>query len=115
MFRSLLNYAPVQVFSALSIFLLIAVQTSYLTVESYGLLAIFMLIMEVVRSCSSQWINTSLLRLYPSEKDPKRLALAATALKMIWGLYMPALGFVGLGLLYYQALELMSLLALGAL
>ncbi|MBJ7018622.1 oligosaccharide flippase family protein, partial [Vibrio cholerae] len=65
MIASLLKYAPVQVFSALSVFALIAVQTRFLSPENYGVLAVAMVVLELVRAFSAQWLNTSMLRLHP--------------------------------------------------
>lgn len=65
MIASLLKYAPVQVISALSVFALIAVHTHFLTPEYYGVLAVAMVVLELVRAFSTQWLNTSMLRLYP--------------------------------------------------
>lgn len=76
MIRSLLKYAPVQVFAALSVFVLIAIQTRFLTPESYGVLAVAMVILELVRAFSTQWLNTSMLRLYPSCSEPEQQQLA---------------------------------------
>lgn len=69
MIASLLKYAPVQVFSALSVFALIAVQTRFLSPEHYGVLAVAMVVLELVRAFSAQWLNTSMLRLYPGYSD----------------------------------------------
>lgn len=91
MFNSLLKFAPVQVFSSLSVFFLIAIQTRYLSVEEYGALTILMVMVEVSRAYASQWVSTSLLRLYPSASVEERKKLAPTGMLIIYGLCIPAI------------------------
>ena len=50
MLKKLLSYAPVQIVSALSVFLLIAIQTRFLTIAEYGLLALVLVFMETTRA-----------------------------------------------------------------
>ncbi|WP_022945840.1 lipopolysaccharide biosynthesis protein [Pseudoalteromonas ruthenica] len=84
MFNKLLSYAPVQIFSALSVFALIAIQTRFLTVSEYGLLAVLLVIMESTRSMFAQWINTALLRFYPSAQSPEREQLLCLSSSLLW-------------------------------
>lgn len=65
MINVFLRYAPVQVFSAISVFLLISIQTKYLLPSEYGVLAISLVLLELVRAVCTQWLNTSMIRLYP--------------------------------------------------
>ncbi len=64
-----LRYAPVQIFSALSVFALISIQTRFLDPSEYGLLAVSVVLLELVRTVCTQWLNTSMLRLYPGASD----------------------------------------------
>ena len=68
MFNALLKYAPVQIFAAFSVFALISIHTKLLTTTEYGMLALMLLTVEVVRAVAAQWINSSMLRLLPSKK-----------------------------------------------
>ncbi|OEE38055.1 exopolysaccharide biosynthesis flippase VpsE [Vibrio anguillarum] len=115
MIASLLRYAPVQVFAALSVFMLIAVQTRFLTPENYGVLAVAMVVLELVRAFSTQWLNTSMLRLYPGYSDREQVQLVQTiSLLVIIG---SLLGFIVIAatLFIYQQLNWERLLILGAL
>ena len=77
MIKKLLTYAPVQIFSALSLFTLIAVQTRFLLPQEYGFLAVLMVIVEASRSVLIQWINNCLIRFYPSaEQDRQKQILS---------------------------------------
>ena len=115
MFRSLLKFAPVQAFSSLSVFFLIAIQTRFLTVKEYGLLALFLVLIEVFRAFVSQWLSTSMLRLYPASSYETKRLQAATTLKLIYGLWLPACGALALCLLSYDAFEVSTLGALAGL
>lgn len=115
MLSSLLKFAPVQVFSSLSIFFLIAIQTRFLSVEEYGLLALLMVLIELFRACTSQWLSTSLLRLYPSASLQERRLQAVTALKIIYGLWLPACGGIALCLLAYNQFQADITVALACL
>ena len=53
MISKLFKYAPVQILSAFSLFLLISIQTRYLSPNEYGLLAIFLVFTEGARSVLS--------------------------------------------------------------
>ncbi|ENM5747808.1 exopolysaccharide biosynthesis flippase VpsE [Vibrio mimicus] len=115
MITSLLKYAPVQVFSALSVFILIAIQTRFLSPQNYGVLAVAMVVLELVRAFSTQWLNTSLLRLYPAYSVNQQKQLVQTiSLAALLGSLM---GFVIMaGVLYaYQQLSVRLLLVLCAL
>ncbi|EOX3390004.1 exopolysaccharide biosynthesis flippase VpsE [Vibrio cholerae] len=115
MIASLLKYAPVQVFSALSVFALIAVQTRFLSPEHYGVLAVAMVVIELVRAFSAQWLNTSMLRLYPGYSDGEQVQLIQSiSLLVIIG---SLLGFIVIAatLFIYQQLNWERLLVLSAL
>ncbi|PAR27072.1 exopolysaccharide biosynthesis flippase VpsE [Vibrio metoecus] len=115
MIRHLFQYAPVQAFSALSVFVLIAVQTRFLTLENYGVLAVAMVVLELVRAFSSQWLNSSMLRLYPGYSVREQVQLVQTiSLLVIIG---SLLGFIAIAatLFIYQQLNWELLLVLGAL
>ena len=102
MLKKLLQYAPVQIISALSVFLLIAIQTKFLGVEDYGLLAIFFLVTEVVRSFSAQWVNTSMLRLYPAENSSNKAHFQTIAVCLLSALFVPASGIIVIAIFYYD-------------
>lgn len=102
---SLLKYAPIQIISSLSVFGLIALQTRLLDIEVYGLLALAMVILEVIRSISSQWINGALIRLYPETRTEEKAALAETSLLIIWLLFIPAVSAIGIGLYIYNQMH----------
>lgn len=113
MINKLFKYAPVQIFSALSLFILIALQAKYLSVEAYGVLAIFMLITEITRAFSMQWIANSMLRLYPSQTKSNKVGYISVAVSMLVSLFIPALALLIIGMLYYEIFDLrtFSLLA----
>jgi len=111
-FNKLLQYAPVQILSALSVFLLIALQAKFLTLEKYGVLAVFMLITEVSRSFSVQWVNSSMLRLYPSQSPEYKLEYLTAGIVMSASLFIPAMVLIALGIFYYELLSLSTLLIL---
>jgi O-antigen/teichoic acid export membrane protein len=102
MLKKLLQYAPVQIISALSIFLLIAIQTKFLGIDDYGMLAIFFLVSEVVRSFSAQWVNTSMLRLYPTEKSDNKKHYQTVAICLLAALFVPATGLIAIVIFYYD-------------
>ncbi len=102
MLNKLLKYAPVQMFAALSVFALIAIQTKYLSVEAYGILAMFMLITEITRSFSMQWVASSMLRLYPSQTTKIKAEYLAAAINMLIMLFIPALALIAVGVFYYE-------------
>ncbi|MGR5318945.1 lipopolysaccharide biosynthesis protein [Vibrio sp. DNB22_19_1] len=78
MLGKLLTYSPVQLFSSIAIFSLIAIQTRILGLEEYGLLSVFIVISELLRYVTSQWIISTLLRFYPSANTIKKNQLAST-------------------------------------
>ncbi|MGL4191907.1 oligosaccharide flippase family protein [Vibrio misgurnus] len=104
MIGQLLRYAPVQVFSALSVFLLIAIQTRFLTPENYGLLAVSMVVLELVRAFTTQWLNTSMLRLYPiySAQEQQQLVQSISLTILFGGL----VGFVVIAFALYANQQL---------
>lgn len=83
MIKKLLIYAPVQIFSALSLFALIAVHTRFLHPESYGFLAVLLVIIEVSRSVLVQWINNCLIRFYPSAESKKQKQIYTVAVRWL--------------------------------
>ncbi|EEZ00647.1 polysaccharide export protein putative [Vibrio sp. RC586] len=115
MIASLLKYAPVQVFSALSVFVLIAIQTRFLSPQNYGVLAVAMVILELVRAFSTQWLNTSMLRLYPaySAQEQQELVQSISLTALLGSL----IGFlvIAVALYAYQQLSGSLLLVLCAL
>ncbi|HGE6132100.1 TPA: exopolysaccharide biosynthesis flippase VpsE [Vibrio cholerae] len=112
MIASLLKYAPVQVISALSVFALIAVHTHFLTPEYYGVLAVAMVVLELVRAFSTQWLNTSMLRLYPGYSEQEKVRLVQTI--SLFTIAGSLLGFVIIAviLFVYQQMYLERLLIL---
>ncbi|PAR49041.1 sugar transporter, partial [Vibrio metoecus] len=115
MIRYLFQYAPAQAFSALSVFVLMAVQTRFLTLENYGILAVAMVVLELVRAFSTQWLNTSMLRFYPAYSVREQAQLVQTiSLMTILGSLLGSLA-IAVILLVYQDLNLERLLALCAL
>ncbi|MGC9551037.1 lipopolysaccharide biosynthesis protein, partial [Vibrio metoecus] len=99
MIASLLKYAPVQVISALSVFTLIAVQTRFLAPENYGVLAVAMVVLELVRAFSTQWLNTSMLRLYPAYSNQEQGQLVQTISMM--AIVGSLVGFVAIALILF--------------
>lgn len=89
--------------SALSVFLLISIQANFLGIEDYGMLAIFFLVTEVVRSLSAQWINASMLRFYPAETKENQSYYRMIAVCLLSALFVPATGVVAISILYYDA------------
>lgn len=85
MIKKLLTYAPVQIFSALSLFALIAVQTRFLLPEEYGFLAVLMVIVEASRSVLVQWINNCLIRFYPSAEQGRQKQISVTVIRWLIG------------------------------
>lgn len=85
MIKKLLTYAPVQIFSALSLFALIAVQTRFLLPEEYGFLAVLMVIVEASRSVLVQWINNCLIRFYPSAELDRQKQISAAVVRWLIG------------------------------
>lgn len=85
MIKKLLTYAPVQIFSALSLFALIAVQTRFLLPQEYGFLAVLMVIVEASRSVLIQWINNCLIRFYPSAERDRQKQISATVVRWLIG------------------------------
>ena len=98
MLKSLLKYAPVQIFAAISVFALISIHTKLLTTTEYGMLALMLLTVEVVRAVAAQWINSSILRLLPSKKEEEYEHFAAIATSIIFCCTLPAVALVILGL-----------------
>lgn len=99
MIASLLKYAPVQIISALSVFTLIAVQTRFLAPANYGVLAVAMVVLELVRAFSTQWLNTSMLRLYPAYSNQEQGQLVQTISMM--AIVGSLVGFVAIALILF--------------
>jgi O-antigen/teichoic acid export membrane protein len=115
MFKKLFNYAPVQVFSALSVFLLIAIQTRFLTIAEYGLLALVLVFMETTRAFVAQWINSSLIRLLPAESKQGKKELLALSFRLLLFLIVPGSISLALCLLFSGELSIALWMALSLL
>lgn len=89
MLKTLLHYAPVQIASALSVFVLIALQTRYLGVETYGVLSVYLVLVEITRTVYSQWLNTALIRHYPGADKTDKPLYASVVFSGIVGLFLP--------------------------
>lgn len=89
MLKTLLRYAPVQVASAFGIFVLIALQTRYLGVEEYGLLSVYLVLVEITRAIYSQWLNTTLIRHYPAATTSDKNLYTSIVFTGIVGLFLP--------------------------
>ncbi len=111
MYNALLKYAPVQFFAAISVFALISIHTKLLTTTEYGMLALMLLTVEVVRAVAAQWINSSMLRLLPSKKAEEYEQFAAIASSIIFCCTLPALALVSLGLYLTELLTLYTFIA----
>lgn len=82
MISTLLKYSPVQIISALSVFILIYIHTTYLDPGVYGKLSIVLVILEIIRVFVTQWLNVSMLRIYPGAKLEERVIIEQTVLGM---------------------------------
>ena len=111
MHKSLLKYAPVQIFAAISVFALISIHTKLLKTTEYGMLALMLLTVEVVRAVAAQWINSSMLRLLPSKKEEEYEHFAAIATSIIFCCTLPALVLVILGLYLTDLLTFYTFIA----
>ncbi|WP_099077858.1 oligosaccharide flippase family protein [Vibrio sp. PID17_43] len=89
MLKTLLHYAPVQIASALSVFVLIALQTRYLGVEAYGVLSVYLVLVEITRTVYSQWLNTALIRHYPGADKTNKTLYASVVFSGIVGFFLP--------------------------
>ncbi|MGR5130756.1 oligosaccharide flippase family protein [Vibrio alfacsensis] len=89
MLKSLFHYAPVQISSALGVFVLIGMQTRYLGVEDYGVLSVYLVLVEIARAIYSQWINTTLIRYYPSASKDDKEIYTSIAFSGIVRLFLP--------------------------
>jgi O-antigen/teichoic acid export membrane protein len=115
MLKKLLSYAPVQIISALSVFLLIAIQTRFLTVAEYGLLALVLVFMETTRAFVAQWINVSLIRLLPAESKKGKKELLTLSFQLLLFLIVPGSISLALCLLFSDELSIILWLALSSL
>lgn len=89
MLKTLLRYAPVQVASALSVFVLIALQTRYLGVEDYGVLSVYLVVVELTRAAYSQWLNTTLIRHYPAADESEKRTYSSIVFSGVVGMFLP--------------------------
>ncbi len=115
MLKKLLSYAPVQIVSALSVFLLIAIQTRFLTIAEYGLLALVLVFMETTRAFVAQWINASLIRLLPAESKKGKKELLTLSFQLLLFLIVPGSISLALCLLFSDELTIILWLALSLL
>ena len=115
MLKKLLSYAPVQVISALSVFLLIAIQTRFLTIAEYGLLALVLVFMETTRAFVAQWINVSLIRLLPAESKEGKKELLTLSFQLLLFLIVPGSISLALCLLLSDELSFVLWFALSLL
>ena len=111
MFKALLKYAPVQVFAAISVFALISIHTKLLTTTEYGMLALMLLTVEIVRAVAAQWINLSMLRLLPSKSSDQHSYFAAIACSIILCCTLPAFALVIVGLHLTELLSINTSIA----
>ncbi len=102
MLAKIKTYAPVQVVSAVSVFALIAVQTRFLSVSDYGLLAVLLVILECNRATLVQWVNSSLIRLYPSANDENKAQLIGLSSRVFWALSCVACGTIAVCLVAFS-------------
>ncbi len=106
MLKKLLSYAPVQIISALCVFLLIAIQTRFLTIAEYGLLALVLVFMETTRAFVAQWINSSLIRLLPAESKNGKKELVTLSFQLLLFLIVPGSISLALCLLFSDELSI---------
>ncbi|MBQ4834144.1 lipopolysaccharide biosynthesis protein [Pseudoalteromonas sp. MMG010] len=106
MLLKLFTYAPVQLFSAVSIFALISIHTKYLTIVEYGMLSLIFLSMEVVRAVAAQWINASMLRLLPEKNKQDALEYAGLSLLILLLCTLPAFVLISVCLYLVELLTL---------
>ncbi len=102
MLATIKTYAPVQVASAVSVFALIAVQTRFLSVSDYGLLAVLLVILECNRATLIQWVNNSLIRLYPSANEENKAQLISLSSRIFWVLSCVACGTIAVCLVAFS-------------
>lgn len=101
MINKLFKYAPVQLFSALSLFVLISIQTRFLTPKEYGLLAILLVFSEGARSVLIQWVNSCLIRFYStSDADIKPSFQSQTTRWLIYNLLISSVVIAGCMLVF---------------
>lgn len=113
MLNRLLQYAPVQVASALSIFSLIALQTRYLGTEDYGLLSVCLVLVEITRSIYSQWLNTALIRHYPSASNTDKNTYSNIVFSSLIKLFLPvAIAFTTLAIIMFKQVTLTAIFVL---
>lgn len=115
MIVSLFRYAPVQIFSAISVFALIILQTKYLEPENYGLLTVVMIVLELVRMIGTQWLNVSMLRLMPvgdvvEKKEIEDTTLLLMICGCLIGFLIIILGLKLYGILSWKVFGLLSCL-----
>ncbi|MGR5207598.1 oligosaccharide flippase family protein [Vibrio alfacsensis] len=113
MLNRLLQYAPVQLASALSVFSLIAIQTRYLGAEGYGLLSVCLVLVEITRSIYSQWLNTALIRHYPSASKTDKNTYSNIVFSSLIKLFLPvAIAFTTLAIIMFKQVTLTAIFIL---
>ncbi len=103
--KTFMKYAPVQVFNAISVFFLISIQTKYLNTAEYGLLAITFLFMEIIRTVCSQWLCTSMLRLYPAASEQCRTEILGNVIFLTLLSLIASSLILAVVLLFYSLFE----------
>lgn len=108
MLAKIKTYAPVQVVSAVSVFALIAIQTRFLSVSDYGLLAVLLVILECNRATLVQWVNNSLIRLYPSANAENKTQLIGLSSRIFWAMSCVACGTITVCLVAFSQWSLVN-------
>jgi O-antigen/teichoic acid export membrane protein len=115
MIAALFRYAPVQMLSAISVFILIAIHTKFLEPAVYGSLAVALVILELVRAVSTQWLNTAMLRIYPSSSASEKENISQVIFfSAIVGCLFGFL-IIAIALYFYKILDVYSFLSLSLL
>ena len=91
MLNKLKTYAPTQMIMAVSVFAILAVHTRYLKIEQYGILALVLACVEIVRLFTGQWINSTCIRFYSNASSFLKGEINNFSLQMIASLFFPAL------------------------
>lgn len=110
MLNKLLAYAPFQAISALSVFLVLALQARFLEVEQYGVLALAMASAEIVRLFTGQWIISTFIRFYPQAEINEKKEICDFSLSYSIILLLPSLIFFVLAQLFYEPFNEVSII-----
>ena len=102
MLNKLLAYAPFQAISALSVFIVLALQARLLEVEQYGVLALAMASAEIVRLFTGQWIISTFIRFYPQAEINEKKEICDFSLSYSIILLLPSLLIFFLAKLFYE-------------